>query len=1134
MLNNKPLPSYFNNLNKEQLNAVSSDLNKPLMISAGPGTGKTTVLTCRIVYNILKGTLPESILALTFTRKSAEEMSQRVKEMLNISVSRKITICTIHQLCHRILRETRNMRSGQKYLNVVNTKEQRSILLECHRQYELEKKKRSQVQPLNFLTVTNSTTTKNNNDQTSSGSRNNNNPNTANTSRKRTSILIGQPLSAPEQETKKQSDSSIVQQLENFIQWAKSHQLQPKDFDERYSYIYSNYEKKLKLKRLIDFSDFSLLAIQLFQNNKIALNKYRKKFRTVLVDEFQDTNVIQFELIKMLVPNRNDRKGGYFNSKITVVGDLDQSIYGFRGAETKNFQNFLNYYIESNLINLEQNYRSSKVILKASTSLISFNSHGKFNQKKVLWTKNANGDKIVLIRGSNKMDEAVRVANEIQKLKNHRNFQYSDIALLFRIRDNANQFEKIFTQKYIPFTWKKYSQKDGLLHSNAKNNNNDNNNGTNKNNHNNSKNNNFQNIENNNKKEMYLLTQKFISTLKLIININNEKCVRSSIQLLTNDEPSEKSWKIIRNYSEKNKFSFFNSCLKIIYNNNNNNKTQQSNESKTKNKGKWLSTKKLNVNSAISPNDRELIKNFLTIILQLRQSLKQKLNPFLLIEQIFIKTNLYTKIPQMKDTIQRILKNKKQKKQTNQIKNPLILLIKEAISFDDQPKKSNLDPKINLRNFLKIIYQKKKFTKKDHNNFSNNTENDNGPLRNNDNNSIDNNNNTIRSNIPNQVIMSTIHQAKGLEFPIVFIVCFNEGNLPLPPRFSKENFQINNNGRKLNYNTIDLQEERRIAMVAMTRAKVKLYLSFSQQDRYNKTKSPSQFLGQIAEDCIKLSDENINHMPNNNNNNNNSNNNGKQNTSILKQTERLTFKKFISNEKFNQRQLQQEQRQLKEFRLEQQKERSLALQKKNSFSLKSRNVPFQNESNFFQQASTLQPKVHHQRTRNHKMTKLNSKNFKNIKNNSQTKRNTNNSIRNTIKPQHVKKKPNQLKFINSGQNATINKKDIFSISKQTNSAQKLKSNTFNKKFKPFQKTNNNYSQKNSLKPKLFNYNNSKNTQKTTKKRRFITKPPCRNYNSDSFSNSILSNRKYIKNHLLFTEKTDYDDYENFQNKRFEY
>ncbi|MDH7605745.1 MAG: UvrD-helicase domain-containing protein, partial [Melioribacter sp.] len=371
---------FLNDLNEEQRKAVEYNAG-PHMVVAGAGSGKTRVLTYKIAYLIEKGMEPESILALTFTNKAAKEMKERIKAMIGKKAD-QLWMGTFHSIFAKILR------TESKYLN-----------------YK---------------------------------------PNYSIYDREDSVSLVSNIM----QNLNINLESLTPHGVQHRISHLKNQMILPEDFekimtnslaDRKFLEIYKEYNKRLFENNSMDFDDLLLKPIELFRQYPKILQKYKKMFKYILVDEYQDTNKAQYELLKLLSPAKD---------KICVVGDDAQSIYSWRGADIKNMLNFKKDFKDAKIFRLEQNYRSTKIILAAADSIIKNNTE---QIAKTLWTENDNGEEITLIRASDEKDEAFQIAKRIKKEVQARKISFSDVAVLYRLNSQSRVLEEIFRRESIPY-----------------------------------------------------------------------------------------------------------------------------------------------------------------------------------------------------------------------------------------------------------------------------------------------------------------------------------------------------------------------------------------------------------------------------------------------------------------------------------------------------------------------------------------------------------------------------------------------------------------------------------------------------------------------------------------------------------
>ena len=375
----------FKGLNPEQKKAVDC-LNGPLLIMAGAGSGKTRVLTCRIANLIAQGISPWNILAITFTNKAANEMKSRAEKLIGSS-ARNIVLSTFHSFCARLLRREIEI-TGQFTRNfaIYDVGDTKTLIKQCVGELELEEK-----------------------------------------------IFAGAHFKISELKSNLIDPAHYREHIPKNLNAYKSKYMM------NVATIYELYQKKLCENNALDFDDLIFTTVKLFRDYPDVLERYQERFQYISVDEYQDTNVAQYVLTKQLAAK-------YKN--LCVVGDADQSIYGWRGADMRNILNFEQDYPNARVILLEQNYRSTQTILNAANAVIENN----FERKpKTLWTENESGERIKLVVCDNDKFEAMIVAGEIRRLVERENFLYSDIALLYRTNAQSRMFEEQFMQAGIPY-----------------------------------------------------------------------------------------------------------------------------------------------------------------------------------------------------------------------------------------------------------------------------------------------------------------------------------------------------------------------------------------------------------------------------------------------------------------------------------------------------------------------------------------------------------------------------------------------------------------------------------------------------------------------------------------------------------
>lgn len=368
-------------LNPAQKEAVTCT-EGPLLIVAGAGSGKTTVLVNRIAYIIDRGlAAPYQILALTFTNKAAREMKERITALLP-GFSGDMWIGTFHSICVKILRRHIDLLGYSNDFVIYDTIDSRAVMKECIRELDLDDK---QFTPRGVLSVI-------------SGAKNNS-------------------MDADTFETIYKNDfrMSVIAQL------------------------YKLYQQKLKKSSAVDFDDLLINTVKLLSLNPDLLERYQNRFRYILVDEYQDTNNIQYLLISLLA-------GGHHN--ICVVGDDDQSIYKFRGANVGNILSFESDYEDAKRVTLDQNYRSTQTILDAANAVI---SHNGSRMEKKLWTSNGGGSKLHAFTARDEYEEARFIARTIKKQHDEGSARFGDFAVLYRTNAQSRVLEEIFMREAVPY-----------------------------------------------------------------------------------------------------------------------------------------------------------------------------------------------------------------------------------------------------------------------------------------------------------------------------------------------------------------------------------------------------------------------------------------------------------------------------------------------------------------------------------------------------------------------------------------------------------------------------------------------------------------------------------------------------------
>lgn len=372
--------SIYDTLNEQQKEAVFHT-EGPLLILAGAGSGKTRVLTHRIAYLIEeRGVNPWNILAITFTNKAAGEMRERVDRLVGFGAE-SIWVSTFHSTCVRILRRYIDRIGFDTNFTIYDSDDQKSLMRDVCRVLDVDTKKYKERMFLSAI-----------------------------------SAAKDEMITPDEYELNAAGDFG----------------------KQKIAQVYREYERQLHANNALDFDDLLLKTVQLFQTQPDVLESYQERFRYIMVDEYQDTNTVQFKFVSLLAAK-------YQN--LCVVGDDDQSIYKFRGANIRNILNFEQEFQNARVIKLEQNYRSTQNILNASNAVIQ-NNRGR--KDKTLWTDNGDGEKVHLRQFDTAYDEAEFVADDIRKnIENGGTYQ--DYAILYRTNAQSRMFEEKFVACNIPY-----------------------------------------------------------------------------------------------------------------------------------------------------------------------------------------------------------------------------------------------------------------------------------------------------------------------------------------------------------------------------------------------------------------------------------------------------------------------------------------------------------------------------------------------------------------------------------------------------------------------------------------------------------------------------------------------------------
>ena len=368
-------------LNPQQREAVCHS-EGPSMVVAGAGSGKTRVITCRIAHLIReRGIDPENILAITFTNKAAGEMKERIRNMLGQG-ELSPWVSTFHSFCLRMLRKHITELGFSNDFAVYDAQDQLTLLKQCMKAAQIS------------------------------------------------------------------TDAFPAKSLLNHISGFKNDFILPDQLDlDSMSYgnqmkaaeLYPVYQTALKSNNALDFDDLLAFTAKLFQQVSLLRERYDKKFQYILVDEFQDTNAVQYELVRLLSRDVNN---------VCVVGDDDQSIYRWRGANIENILKFEKDYPDTTVIKLEENYRSTQNILNAAGNVVRENLN---RNEKTLWTQNEKGEPVVCHKAEDEISEAAFVCDRIQNLFQEEGYCFNEMAILYRTNAQSRVMEDVLRRAEIPY-----------------------------------------------------------------------------------------------------------------------------------------------------------------------------------------------------------------------------------------------------------------------------------------------------------------------------------------------------------------------------------------------------------------------------------------------------------------------------------------------------------------------------------------------------------------------------------------------------------------------------------------------------------------------------------------------------------
>ena len=635
---------FNDSLNKQQLTAVNCNEGNKLVL-AGAGSGKTRVLTYRVAKLIDHFNVrPSDILALTFTNKASREMKERIESLLRIS-SQGLWFGTFHGICRRILKIHWKEAELSERFTILDSQDQLRIVKRIIKTNNIDEKLYDAKNLQSFIN--------------------------------------------------RKKDNGI-----------RSNKISEKD-DEVYVLVYKEYESILKQTHSVDFADLILKTYELFLEHENILSYYVKRFKHIMVDEFQDTNLLQFKLLKLL----NNNTGSMY-----AVGDDDQSIYGWRGALSKNIKNFTDQFIDVEIFKLEQNYRSTDKILKVANSLITHNTN---RLGKELWTNTSRGDQVKIFEAYNNDEESSFIVDKIQTLVSE-GYKKSEIAILYRNNFLSRRLEEELNGRGIPY----------IIYGG------------------------FRFFERAEIKDM-------IAYLRIVVNPDDDAAFERTI----NNPPrgiGQKTIDIIRNIAKENSDSLW-KTIKLL----------QEKESKD-----------------ITTRVKTSLLNFIKIIEDIASDINDQ---------------------SLDETLIRIYKDSKMKIYFSEQKG------EESIS-----KQENIEELfVTAENFIRNNIDSENIVDE----FLDNAALESGEYQS----KLD----------EDPVQLMTIHSAKGLEFPVVFLTGLEEGIFPNENRKSGNDF---------------LEEERRLCYVAITRAMKLLYITYANarylHGSYNYL-MPSRFINEIPSELLE-------------------------------------------------------------------------------------------------------------------------------------------------------------------------------------------------------------------------------------------------------------------------------------------
>ena len=653
-------------LNPAQIAAVTH-AGGPLLVVAGAGSGKTRVLTRRIAYLMShRNVAPYQILAITFTNKAAGEMKARVGELVG-PVAQSMWVSTFHSACVRILRQEAMRLGYSNSFSIYDSADSLRLVTIVAKELNLDSKRYP------------------------------------------------------------------ARQFQAMISNAKNELMGPQDylnatsnaFEQVVADVYSIYQQRLQRANAMDFDDLILKTVEVLQRFPEAKARFRSRFRHVLVDEYQDTNHAQYILVKELVGNDNE---GLAPAELCVVGDADQSIYGFRGATIRNILQFELDYPNATTVLLEQNYRSTQNILNAANAVITKNQSRK---EKNLWTDSGSGALLIGYVAENEHDEARFVADEIRALQRDEKSRPGDTAIFYRTNAQSRVFEEVFMREALP-----YKVVGGLRF--------------------------YERRE----------VKDLLAYLRVLANLEDEISLRRIINLPKRGI-GDTSLDYVDQFARLQGISF------------------------------WAALLRCSEATGLPARAAQSIQEFTSIISALNVLVEAKTRPSVIVEAALEQSGLLKELADSTDPQDEVrVENLKE-------------LVAVSMEYEEREfEELNEDEEISLAGFLEkvsLVADADEIPEGD----------DHGGV----------------------VTMMTLHTAKGLEFPTVFLTGMEDGVFPHSRTLGEKD---------------EVEEERRLAYVGLTRARERLYISRAQYrstwgaPNYN---PPSRFLDEIPEDVIEWRNE---------------------------------------------------------------------------------------------------------------------------------------------------------------------------------------------------------------------------------------------------------------------------------------